>query len=334
MNRQLFQYHPTIGYRFIPGLKTRVPHEAGGYLLRTNAAGFRSRHELRREKSPGTYRVLLFGDSYTAGDGVSDGRRYGDLLEKRLPGLEVLNFGLSGSGTDQQFLVFREMAREIECDLVIIAVLVENIRRVAARYRAFETTRGEIVNFAKPYFSLEESGRLELHNVPVPREPVTDAELVAAERRHVDRGGRLPWLRTAVERVGPELKECLKRVARYQPLPAYNRVNGADWKLLKAILEQWTRELEETPVVICPLPIYHYVEEAASARSYQARFRELHRPPRIRVHDPLPDFHRVPAAERRAFRFEHDCHFTPAAHALVAKSLAGCIGPLVDASDR
>ena len=36
MSRQLFQYHPTVGYHFVPGLKARVEHEAGGYLMRTN----------------------------------------------------------------------------------------------------------------------------------------------------------------------------------------------------------------------------------------------------------------------------------------------------------
>ncbi len=29
MTRQLFQYHATIGYHFIPGLKARVEHEGG-----------------------------------------------------------------------------------------------------------------------------------------------------------------------------------------------------------------------------------------------------------------------------------------------------------------
>ena len=70
MNRQLFEYEPTFAYRFIPGLKARVDHEGGGYLLRTNAQGFRCNHDFDAPKSDGIYRVLLFGDSYTAGDGV------------------------------------------------------------------------------------------------------------------------------------------------------------------------------------------------------------------------------------------------------------------------
>lgn len=72
MQRQIFEYHPVIGYRFIPGITARVPHESGGYLIKANQAGFRSDHEVTREKPSGVFTVLLFGDSFTAGDGVSN----------------------------------------------------------------------------------------------------------------------------------------------------------------------------------------------------------------------------------------------------------------------
>ena len=31
MTRNLFEYHPVLGYRFIPGIEARIPHEGGGY---------------------------------------------------------------------------------------------------------------------------------------------------------------------------------------------------------------------------------------------------------------------------------------------------------------
>ena len=59
MQRQLMAYHPRIGYRFIPGLQTRELHEGGGFLLRTNGAGYRCRHEFEKQKKPGTFRILV-----------------------------------------------------------------------------------------------------------------------------------------------------------------------------------------------------------------------------------------------------------------------------------
>ena len=110
--RQLFQHHPVTGYYFVPGLRARIIHEAGGYIVQTNSAGFRSKHEFRTAKDRGTKRILLFGDSFTAGDGVSNADRYSDLLETLAPGLEVFNYAIPGTGTDQQYLAYREFAQD------------------------------------------------------------------------------------------------------------------------------------------------------------------------------------------------------------------------------
>lgn len=330
MNRQLFQYHPTIGYHFVPGLKARVEHESGGYLLRTNASGFRCRHDFEPKRREGRPRLLLFGDSYTAGDGVSDKYRYAELLERRIPGLEVYNFGLSGSGTDQQYLIWREFARDIEHDLVVIAVLVENIRRVAARYRPYLTPDGERQLLAKPYFALE-GEELVLHNVPVPREPLSAEEAGAEELAHLDRGGRFAWLREAANRLGPGVKDRLQRWSGYQPVPGYDRPDHPDWRLMQAILRRWIGEVE-APLVICPIPLYQHIEETASPKAYQQRFASLADPPRVVVHDPLPDFQRAPLEQRRGYRFPIDCHLTPSAHEVLADSLGGCLEEILRAT--
>jgi hypothetical protein len=326
MNRSLFEYHPVFGYRFIPSLRVRVPHEGGGYLVRVNASGFRCEHEFAPQKAPDTFRVLLFGDSYTAGDGVSARDRYGDVVEKLLPGVEVFNFGLPGSGTDQQYLIYRELAGGIEHDLVVIAAQVENIRRVAARFRVYEGPGGKEMVLAKPYFSLDGAGALRLHHVPVPREPLRPEDLPADEAQHVDRGGGMVLLRQVVHRLG--LTELAQAVTRYQPLPAYDRADHPDWRLMRAILSRWAGEAH-APVVVMPVPIYQYVEETASAAAYQERFRELGAELGVAVHDPLPDFHRVPKSERRQFRFERDVHPTAAGHRVLAESLARGLGPFL-----
>ena len=40
--RQIYKYYPVIGLRLIPGLKARILHEGGGYLVRANATGYGS----------------------------------------------------------------------------------------------------------------------------------------------------------------------------------------------------------------------------------------------------------------------------------------------------
>jgi hypothetical protein len=251
MSRPLFEHHPVLGYRFVPGVKARVPHEGGGYLVRANAAGFRSEHEFTPARPPGAYRALLFGDSFTAGDGVSNRDRYGDLLERQVPGVQVLNFGLPGSGTDQQYLAWREMAAGIEHDLLVLAVQVENIRRVAARYRTFEAEGREVV-LAKPYFTLGGDGALSLHGVPVPREPLRMEDVPPEDLAHLDRGGDHALMRKVVNKLG--VKDVVQTLTRYQPLPAYDRADHPDWRLMRAILARWIAE-SSAPVLLMPVPV-------------------------------------------------------------------------------
>jgi hypothetical protein len=320
MEIQLFQHHPIIGYTFIPNLKTRIEHEGGGYLLRTNAAGFRCQHEFSTTKPAGKFRVLLFGDSFTAGDAVSNKNRFGDVLETLLPDVEVYNFGLPGTGTDQHYLVWREIANKYEHDLVVIAAQVENIRRVAARHRLSIDSAGDKVLFAKPYFELN-GAQLELKGVPVPKDAISPDELPDAEQEFVDEGGRMPWLRSVVNKLGGPAKDLAQRISGYQPLPEYDDANGDEWKLMKAILKKWTDEIER-PVIVMPIPLYQYVEEKASPDNYRVRFNEVAEFENVILHDPLPDYYAVPKSERRAFRFETDIHPTPAHHKLLAESLA------------
>jgi lysophospholipase L1-like esterase len=331
MTRSIFQYHPTYGFHFIPGVKARIPHEGGGYLVRANSAGFRSDREFRAPRTPGRRRVLLFGDSYTAGDGVSNGARFGDLLEKLVPGVEVYNYGLPGTGTDQHYLVYADVAPRVEHDLVIVAVLVENIRRVVAHYRLFENADGANVVLAKPYFVLNDDDELVLHNVPVPTgQPPLDA-LPPEERQHVDWGGDLPLVRRALNLLGPGVKSLIQSAIGQNPLPAYELTNDPAWRVLRAILVRWVAE-SAVPVLIVPLPLYHYVEGIADPAAYRARFAELARAPRAYVHDPLPDLLALPANERRALRFERDVHPTPFAHERLARSIAAAVAPLIDST--
>jgi hypothetical protein len=326
MSRQLFSYHPRIGYTFIPNLRTRVAHEAGGYLVQTNAQGFRSAHDFGQPHLGGIRRVLVFGDSFTAADGVSNRQRYTDIIESKFRDIEVFNYALPGTGTDQQFLAYEEFAQDVSHDLLVIAVLVENIRRVNARYRLFADAQGEMNWLPKPYFRKESGDSLELMNVPVPREPIPNDELPSEELTHADRGGRHEVLRNIVRRLG--MKKFLQNVLAYQPLPEYNDVNGPEWSLMSAIISHWVTK-SRVPVLLMPLPLYYHVEGNAPHAPYQRRFAELAERLSCQLHDPLPDLQCHTKEVRRTFRFASDIHPTPAWHQAIAASLAPSLaGPL------
>jgi carbamoyltransferase len=325
--RQLYEYHPVVGYRYIPNLRARIPHEGGGYLMQVNEQGFRSDRPFAPARTPGHLRVLVFGDSFTAGDAVPNRQRYTELLETSLAAggaapLEIYNFGLSSTGTDQQYLIWREFAQGIEHDLVVIAVFVENIRRVAARYRPHHDEQGRERIYAKPYYELigdDMRGTLKLHHVPPRRDPFDAHELSAFDTAAVDQGGRFLALRKVVNALG--VRDMVQKMTQYQPLPHYDSPANPAWQLMRAILSLWIRALDK-PVLLMPLPLPQHLDQTCDPSGYRARFTELSGELGCYLHDPLPDLLAIPPAERRQLRWEKDIHFTPAGHEAIARSLA------------
>lgn len=329
--RQVFEYHPVIGFRFVPGLRARIPHEGGGYLVRTNETGFRSDHRFAAEKPAGTHRILLFGDSFTAGDGVSNGHRYGDWCERDIAGLQVYNFGLPATGLDQHHLAYREYARGIDHDLLVIAIFVENIRRVGSRYRHFHDDAGRRVLYAKPYYTLD-GDALRLNGVPPLRHPVDEAALTHEDGAHVFTRERFPRLKAAYNRLRSDprfdrlvvesgLKDQVLRLLRYQPIKEYNDPRHAAWQVMSALLRQWIGG-HDRPVVVMPIPLRHYVDGLADASIYQTRLREATSEAGGRFFDPLPGLRALPAATRRELYFAGDGHLTRAGHEALGHLLA------------
>ncbi len=334
MSRNLFEYDPLIGFRFIPGIRARVGHESGGYLVRCNEAGFRCDHEVATAKPVGTFRLILLGDSYSAGDGVSNGHRFGDLIEARFDRMQVLNFALPGSGTDQQYLAFREHARHLEYDLVLFCPMVENVRRNTATHRiTANTADGRLVCRPKPYFRLSEGG-LELHNTPVPKQvqPVPDEQ---PEAEALNGDSPLRNAARSLYRRFPAFHCFAQRVRRISDPHEYDDAKDPGWLLMKAILTACAADAA-APLLICPLPTFGHINRCLRADAYRQRFEELSTLANVKVIDILPDFWRLDPAQRKACRFEHDEHPTRLGHQVIADAIEPYVRAYYesDGSDR
>src|SRR6185436_4284600 len=88
------------------------------------------------EKPKGVHRIIVCGDSMAAGQFVSNAHRFSELLERRIPNLEVINLGLEGSGTDQQVLLYEHVGLRYEHDLVVLMPFLQNLRRNMVEARA------------------------------------------------------------------------------------------------------------------------------------------------------------------------------------------------------
>ena len=169
-DQAIYIYDEMLGWTYPPN----AARQSGEFTI--NSAGLRSRREYSQRPPSDTLRIALFGDSFTAGDEVSDDETWGHQLEMRLnqAGIrtEVLNFGVGGYGMDQAFLRWQKAGRGYAPDMVIFGFQPENLDR---NVNIFPFTSYFYRPFSKPRFVLTESGRLELVNSPVmPPEQIAD----------------------------------------------------------------------------------------------------------------------------------------------------------------
>jgi len=121
--------HGMMFYRFDPYLG--LFHEPGftgtvdGVTYTHNAKGLRDR-EVPYDKPSGRQRILMVGDSLTWGYGVGDGETFSDVLERSLPGTEVINLSVAGYGNGQELLLLRHEGLRYEPDQVVLVFCVAN----------------------------------------------------------------------------------------------------------------------------------------------------------------------------------------------------------------
>ena len=322
------RYHPRLGYTYTPNFRGRRPHENGGFLLRANAAGFRSDREFDPEPSGG-YRVFLFGDSQTAGFGVANAQRFSDRLEALVPGLEIYNFAVSGTGTDQQYLNYLEH-RQINHDLVIIGLYVEDVQRVNSAFQRYNDADGRAVYYAKPYFR-NDQGRLDLHGVPVPKHPLRQDDMPKTTQTGAFRDTIKTKLAhsTTAQMIArslrlPELMRALQ--ARHGPAGYSDREPA--WQLLELILQTWIAN-SAAPVLLLPIPSRDLVSSTSVMDNYSMRYRDFSTKSGCHIHDLLSQFRVYSEIDRRNLYFRNDVHLSAAGHAAIAASLAPELTKLV-----
>ena len=127
---QMFAPHPTRGWALKPDSEAWLRTPDYSVLHATNSRGFRD-VEHAFEKPPGTYRVVVLGDSFIEGGQVDLEQSFTRVLEAELADalgrpVEVINLGTSGYGQVQELVVLREEGLRYDPDLVLVAFFPEN----------------------------------------------------------------------------------------------------------------------------------------------------------------------------------------------------------------
>lgn len=117
LGRMVYAPHPELGALIAPSLHHPIETLDFNYTLRTDHAGFAN-----PEPWPDHVDVAVLGDSLLVGPGVGIEGQFTTLLQQRLNGPRVLNFGLPGAGTEHAYLAYRAYVEPLRPQLVIAVV--------------------------------------------------------------------------------------------------------------------------------------------------------------------------------------------------------------------
>ena len=152
-----YQYDADLGWMPIPGSSSVVTN-ARAVHARHNSLGLRD-DEFAPDAKP---TIVFLGDSFVWGLDAEAGERFSELLKPRIPDYKILAAGVSGYGTDQEYLLLQKLWPRVKPAVVVLIFCTDNDR-------ADNSTNIRYEGYQKPYFVTGADGTLELAGQPVPK---------------------------------------------------------------------------------------------------------------------------------------------------------------------
>lgn len=348
--------HASRGWTLVPDGWSFQRTRDYGVLVRTNAQGLRDRpHAI--EKPPGTFRIVVLGDSFMESYQVALEESLPFRLQEQLAprGVEVVNLGIGGYGTAQQLLYLEQEGLRYAPDLVVLAFFGAN--DVSNNSRAIEGAlmgEDDPTVFSRPYAT---TTALDAPLAWTPPDAGRMAPLAA--RWHARRDSAQDALRRFVQPamvVNLLEQATAQMIARMTQREPYDPSWLFGWPLLASVpLPKAARAWDEAWLVTRRL----LLEMDRVARGAGARFAVLLVPAHTQVApeelaaiaqrhpelafdpgklgrelagfataagipllDPTPELRAAHASGTRVYHWLEDHHWNAAGHALVAERLA------------
>jgi lysophospholipase L1-like esterase len=152
-----YRYDAELGWTPLPNSDSTVTNVRTIHAHH-NGLGLRD-DEFRLDAKP---TILFLGDSFVWGLDAEANERFSDLLKPRLSGYKILAAGVSGFGTDQEYLLLQRLWPRVKPAVVVLIFCTQNDR-------ADNSTNIRYEGYQKPYFATAADGSLVLQGEPVPK---------------------------------------------------------------------------------------------------------------------------------------------------------------------
>jgi hypothetical protein len=152
-----YRYDPELGWTPLPNSSSMVTN-ARTIHAQHNSLGLRD-IEFSLDGKP---TIMFLGDSFVWGLDAEADERFTDLLRPRISGYKILAAGISGYGTDQEYLLLKRLWSKVRPAVVVLIFCTQNDRQDNSTNIRYE-------GYQKPYFATASNGSLVLENQPVPK---------------------------------------------------------------------------------------------------------------------------------------------------------------------
>ena len=343
-NLATFQrYHEVYGFFHRPGARGWVRTSEYTSYVQINSQGLRDR-EIAVPKPPGTYRVMVMGDSFVEGAQVALEQTLPRQLERQLGGgqggqsrpLETINAGNAGFGTAQEMLFLEKDGPLYRPDLTILVFYLDND---AANNGVEIAKMLKIDTSHRPFFEVQADGKLhQLGMAPISPEPFGAVrDFLRNHSLLFNVYENLVTAKVSAKRYHAMRMDRDRNMYRIDPLPEWK----AAWTVTEALLARAKRSAAavgtELVVVAAPSQFQIYDDQwralISGDREAQPGMYKRDAPNRqlaaaaeqagVRYFDLLPGLREAAASSDVPLYFAEDGHWTAAGHAAAARLVAG-----------
>ena len=157
-----YRADPYLGWSGQPNVRLRYRRPEFDTLVQHDADGWRQPEPQRPLAA--ARRMLVLGDSFTWGWGVGQGQVFTDHLQAAFPSIAVVNRGISGYGTAQEYLVLERELATNHYDTVVLMFFINDLA---------DNIDGK--NGRRPYFDVADGHLLPRNQPAVPlRSPIEE----------------------------------------------------------------------------------------------------------------------------------------------------------------
>lgn len=165
--RFLFRPHPVLGWSLTPNYGVKVRFRTG-IIQSIGSDGWRSIPCASDNVGP---RLAVYGCSFTYGTGLADEETFTAQLQNAMPDARILNRGIGGQGTLQNYLQFRRDIAQAQVDAAVFAIISDHrFRNIAHPQRMKQYQKRDWYELGiehVPILRQGRAGRLQIRYVPI-----------------------------------------------------------------------------------------------------------------------------------------------------------------------